>query len=162
MSGNTFGTVFKVTTWGESHGNALGVVVDGTPAGLPLHTSVIQKELDRRRPGQSSSSTSRNEADTVEILSGVFEGRTTGMPISMMVRNKDANSSAYEYLRAVPRPGHADLFYRERYGVRDHRGGGDHPEGKALEEWLQAPLQNIYFPSTASQSLHMSSNWVAL
>ncbi|MGB3907263.1 MAG: chorismate synthase [Methanomethylovorans sp.] len=124
MSGNTFGTVFKVTTWGESHGNALGVVVDGTPAGLPLHTSVIQKELDRRRPGQSSSSTSRNEADTVEILSGVFEGRTTGMPISMMVRNKDANSSAYEYLRAVPRPGHADLFYRERYGVRDHRGGG--------------------------------------
>jgi chorismate synthase len=124
MSGNTFGTVFKVTTWGESHGNALGVVVDGTPAGLLLDASVIQKELDRRRPGQSSASTSRNESDTVEILSGVFEGKTTGMPISMMVRNKDANSSAYDYLRAIPRPGHADLLYRDKYGIRDHRGGG--------------------------------------
>lgn len=124
MSGNTFGTVFKVTTWGESHGNALGTVVDGTPAGLSLEASVIQKELDRRRPGQSSASTSRNESDTVEILSGVFEGKTTGMPISMIVRNKDANSSAYDYLKKIPRPGHADLLYHEKYGIRDHRGGG--------------------------------------
>jgi chorismate synthase len=124
MSGNTFGTVFKVTTWGESHGNALGVVVDGTPAGLSLEASVIQKELDRRRPGQSSASTPRNESDIVEILSGIFEGKTTGMPISMMVRNKDANSNTYEYLRTIPRPGHADLLYQDKYGMRDHRGGG--------------------------------------
>ena len=124
MSGNTFGTVFKVTTWGESHGSALGVVVDGIPAGLALDPSVIQKELDRRRPGQSSAATSRNEPDTVEILSGVFEGKTTGMPVSIMVRNKDANSNAYDYLRTIPRPGHADLLYQEKYGVRDHRGGG--------------------------------------
>jgi chorismate synthase len=100
------------------------VVVDGTPAGLSLDASVVQKELDRRRPGQSSASTSRNEADVVEILSGVFEGKTTGMPIAMMIRNRDANSSAYDYLRNIPRPGHADLLYKEKYGIRDYRGGG--------------------------------------
>lgn len=124
MSGNTFGTIFKITTWGESHGGALGVSVDGIPAGFLLDVDFIQKELNRRRPGQSSATTGRNEPDNIEILSGVFEGKTTGMPIAMIVRNKDANSSAYEYIKNIPRPGHADLFYQHKYGIRDYRGGG--------------------------------------
>lgn len=124
MSGNTFGTLFRITTWGESHGPAVGVVVDGCPAGLPLAIEDIQKELDRRRPGQSTISTQRKEEDKVEILSGIFEGRTTGTPIFMMVWNKDANSSAYDALQNSPRPGHADYVYQVKYGLRDHRGGG--------------------------------------
>ena len=124
MSGNTFGTIFRITTWGESHGRAVGVVVDGCPAGLALAAEDIQKELDRRRPGQSRASTARQEADRVEILSGIFEGKTTGTPISLLVWNKDANSSAYDLLRDKPRPGHADYAYQMKYGMRDHRGGG--------------------------------------
>jgi chorismate synthase len=124
MSGNTFGTIFRITTWGESHGRAVGVVVDGCPSGLALAEEDIQKELDRRRPGQSRASTARQEADRVEILSGIFEGRTTGTPISLLVWNKDANSSAYDLLRGKPRPGHADYAYQMKYGLRDHRGGG--------------------------------------
>lgn len=124
MSGNSFGAVFRVTTWGESHGRGVGVVVDGCPAGLALSEEDVQKELDRRRPGQSSISTQRKEEDRVEILSGLFEGRTTGTPISMLVWNKDAESSAYDALRNRPRPGHADWPYTARYGIRDHRGGG--------------------------------------
>lgn len=124
MSANTFGTVFRITTWGESHGRAVGVVLDGCPAGLALASEDIQKELDRRRPGQSRASTARKEEDKVEILSGIFEGRTTGTPISLLVWNKDANSSAYDLLRDRPRPGHADYTYQMKYGLRDHRGGG--------------------------------------
>jgi chorismate synthase len=124
MAGNSFGTVFRITTWGESHGRGVGVVVDGCPAGLALSEEDVQGELDRRRPGQSSVSTQRKEEDRVEILSGLFEGKTTGTPISMLVRNKDAESSAYDSLRDRPRPGHADFGYAARYGVRDHRGGG--------------------------------------
>ena len=124
MSGNTFGTQFRITTWGESHGPAVGVVVDGCPAGLPLSEADIQVDLDRRRPGQSQVSTSRSEEDMVEILSGIFEGRTMGTPISMIVRNKDARSSAYDDIRNTPRPGHADYTYQAKYGLRDHRGGG--------------------------------------
>ncbi len=124
MSGNTFGTIFRITTWGESHGRAVGVVVDGCPAGLALAAEDIQKELDRRRPGQSRASTQRKEEDRAEILSGIFEGRTTGTPISMLVWNKDADSSAYDLLRDKPRPGHADYAYLMKYGLRDHRGGG--------------------------------------
>ncbi|RNI14518.1 chorismate synthase [Methanohalophilus sp. RSK] len=124
MAGNTFGHSFRITTWGESHGKALGAVVDGTPAGLPLDEADIQKELDRRRPGQSAAATPRKEKDRVEILSGVFEGITTGTPISLIVYNKDANSSSYDKLRNKPRPGHADFGYMEKYGHRDHRGGG--------------------------------------
>jgi len=124
MSGNTFGTLFRLTTWGESHGSAVGVVVDGCPAGLQLCGEDVQKELDRRRPGQSRASSSRQEADRVEMLSGIFEGRTTGTPISMLVWNKDADSSAYDALRDKPRPGHADFTYQMKYGLRDHRGGG--------------------------------------
>ncbi|MDM7911640.1 MAG: chorismate synthase [Methanotrichaceae archaeon] len=124
MSGNTFGTIFRITTWGESHGRAVGVVVDGCPAGLDLEAEDIQKELDRRRPGQSRASTQRKEEDRVEMLSGLFEGKTTGTPISMIVWNRDADSSAYDALRNKPRPGHADYTYQIKYGLRDHRGGG--------------------------------------
>lgn len=124
MSGNTFGTLFRITTWGESHGSAVGVVIDGCPAGIPLDEDDIQKELNRRRPGQSDITTRRKEEDTAEILSGVFSGKTTGAPISILVRNRDVDSSKYEALRNTPRPGHADLTYELKYGIRDWRGGG--------------------------------------
>ncbi len=121
---NTIGRMFRVTTWGESHGPALGAVVDGCPAGLELSEKDVQRELDRRRPGSSRVSTPRKEMDEVEILSGVFEGRTTGTPISMIVWNEDVDSSKYEPLITRPRPGHADLTYRWKYGHVDWRGGG--------------------------------------
>ena len=121
---NAFGRLFRFTTWGESHGPALGVVVDGCPAGLELDESDLQRDLDRRRPGQSRVTTRRKEEDRAEILSGVFEGRTTGHSISLLIRNKDADSSKYEPLRSLFRPGHADFTYAAKWGIRDHRGGG--------------------------------------
>lgn len=124
MAGNTIGILFKVTTWGESHGPAIGAVIDGCPAGIEISAEGIQAELDRRRPGQGLSSTSRSEEDRVEILSGIFEGKTTGTPISLLIRNRDAASSDYEALRNVFRPGHGDFTYFQKYGIRDHRGGG--------------------------------------
>ncbi len=124
MSGSTFGTVFRLTTWGESHGKAVGVVVDGCPAGLPLEEADIQKFLDRRRPGQSPYATARRETDQVQILSGVFEGRTTGTPISLMIANEDQHSKDYSELASCYRPGHADYSYDAKYGFRDYRGGG--------------------------------------
>jgi chorismate synthase len=124
MSDNTFGKIFKVTTWGESHGEAIGVVVDGCPAGLELSEADIQHELDRRKPGVSELTTERKEADEVKILSGVFGGKTLGTPISMLVWNKDVDSSPYEPLKNVARPGQADFAYQMKYGIRDYRGGG--------------------------------------
>ncbi|MCR5598628.1 MAG: chorismate synthase [Lachnospiraceae bacterium] len=124
MAGSTFGKNFRVTTWGESHGPALGAVIDGCPAGLPLTSEDIQNYLDRRKPGTSSLTTSRSESDTVEILSGVYEGVTTGCPISLMIRNTSQHSKDYGNLRTTFRPGHADLCFEEKYGIRDHRGGG--------------------------------------
>lgn len=124
MAGSTFGTIFQITTWGESHGKGIGVVVDGCPAGLPLEEKDIQEFLDRRRPGQSKFTTKRNEADQVEILSGVFEGKTTGTPISMIVWNTDQRSKDYGNIMEVYRPGHADYSFDEKYGFRDYRGGG--------------------------------------
>jgi chorismate synthase len=121
---NTFGKLFTVTTWGESHGAAVGVVIDGCPPRLPLGESDIQGDLDRRRPGQSDIVSPRKEKDTVEILSGVFEGRTTGAPLSMLVRNSDARPGAYDEMREKYRPSHADFTYQAKYGIRDHRGGG--------------------------------------
>jgi chorismate synthase len=121
---NTFGKLFTITTWGESHGAAVGVVIDGCPGNLPLAEADIQPDLDRRKPGQSALVTPRKEPDTVEILSGVFEGRTTGAPISMLVRNKDARPGAYDEMREKFRPSHADFTYLSKYGYRDHRGGG--------------------------------------
>ena len=121
---NTFGQIFRLTTFGESHGEAIGGVVDGMPAGIAIDIDFIQQELNRRRPGQSNITTSRNEADEVEILSGVFEGKTTGAPIGFMVRNTNQHSSDYEQMRNTFRPSHADYTYYYKYGVRDHRGGG--------------------------------------
>ncbi len=122
--GSTFGRSFRLTTFGESHGRAVGAVVEGCPAGLELSEADIQRELDRRKPGQSSVTTPRREEDRVEILSGVFEGRTTGTPIAMVVFNRSFDSSPYERFRHVPRPGHADLSYHLKYGHWDYRGGG--------------------------------------
>ena len=124
MAGSSFGTLFKITTWGESHGAALGVTVDGCPAGVPLSAEDIQAFLDRRKPGQNAFTTKRNESDTVEILSGVFDGITTGTPISMLVKNEDQHSKDYGNLAETYRPGHADFCYDEKYGTRDYRGGG--------------------------------------
>jgi len=124
MSGNTFGTFFKVTTYGESHGKALGCIIDGCPPQLEITTQDIQLELDRRKPGQSDVTTQRKEGDKVEILSGVFEGKTTGTPISLIIYNEDQRSGDYSNLQDTFRPNHADITYHAKYGHRDYRGGG--------------------------------------
>ena len=124
MSGNSFGNSFVVTTFGESHGLALGCVIDGCPPGLDLSKEDIQSELDKRKPGSSKYTTQRKEDDEVEILSGVFEGKTTGTPIGLLIRNKDQKSKDYDDLKDVFRPSHADYVYSKKYGRRDHRGGG--------------------------------------
>lgn len=124
MAGNSFGALFRVTTWGESHGPAVGVVIDGCPAGLDLSIEDVQRDLDRRRPGQSRVTTPRKEEDKVHVLSGVFEGVTTGTPISMLVYNSGFDSTAYEQIKGLYRPGHADFTYEAKYGIRDYRGGG--------------------------------------
>ena len=121
---NSFGNVFTLTTFGESHGEAIGGVIDGMPAGIDIDLDFIQQELDRRRPGQSKLTTSRQEADRVELLSGVFEGKSTGCPIGFVVRNTNQHSQDYENMRHLFRPSHADYTYQEKYGIRDHRGGG--------------------------------------
>lgn len=124
MAGSIYGNIFRISTWGESHGKGVGVVVDGCPAGLSLCEEDIQKYLDRRKPGQSTMTTSRQEDDKVEILSGVFEGKTTGTPISMVVFNKSQRSGDYSEIANCYRPGHADYTFDEKYGFRDYRGGG--------------------------------------
>ncbi len=124
MAGNTFGQVFRITTFGESHGVALGVIVDGCPAGLPISAEEIQHDLDRRKPGQSALTTQRRESDHVQILSGVFEDLTTGTPIAMVVQNEDMRSQDYAATKDLFRPGHADFTYWKKYGRRDYRGGG--------------------------------------
>lgn len=124
MSGNSFGQLFRITTWGESHGKALGVVIDGCPPLLELSAEDIQQELDRRRPGRGKGASPRQETDRVEILSGIFDGKTTGTPISLLVWNEDVDSRPYEELKDVFRPGHGDFTYHAKYGIRDHRGGG--------------------------------------
>jgi chorismate synthase len=124
MSGNTIGTLFCVTSFGESHGPAIGCVVDGCPPGMELSASDIQRDLDRRKPGTSRHVTQRRESDSVEVLSGVFEGRTTGTPIALLIRNEDAKSRDYAHIADTFRPGHADYTYWQKYGIRDYRGGG--------------------------------------
>ena len=124
MSGNSFGKIFTITTYGESHGRALGCIIDGCPPGMPLDESDIQADLERRRPGKSRHTTRRNEPDQVEILSGVFEGQTTGTPIGMLIENKDRRSKDYSDIKDKFRPGHADYTYQQKYGIRDYRGGG--------------------------------------
>ncbi len=124
MAGNSFGEIFRFTSWGESHGPAIGCVLDGVPPRLPLAEADIQHWLDRREPGQSRFTTQRRESDRVQILSGVFEGRTTGTPIQLLIANEDARSKDYDAIRDSFRPGHADYTYWKKYGIRDHRGGG--------------------------------------
>ncbi|MFP6892167.1 MAG: chorismate synthase, partial [Opitutales bacterium] len=122
--GNYFGTLFRISTWGESHGGGIGVVVDGCPPGLPLKAADIQVDLERRRPGQSKITTPRKESDQVEILSGVFEDVTLGTPIAMLVRNEDARPQAYDEMKEKFRPSHADFTYQQKFGIRNHEGGG--------------------------------------
>jgi chorismate synthase len=122
--GNSIGTIFKLTTFGESHGTSIGGIIDGCPAKLELDFDVIQKQLDRRKPGQSKITTQRKESDTVEFLSGIFEGKTTGTPIGFIIKNKDAKSNDYFYVKDTFRPSHADFTYQQKYGIRDYRGGG--------------------------------------
>lgn len=124
MSGNTFGKLFSITSFGESHGPAIGCIVDGCPPGMSLTAEEIQLELDRRKPGTSRHVTQRRESDTVEILSGIFEGKTTGTPIALLIRNEDQRSKDYSKIKDVFRPGHADYVYWQKYGIRDYRGGG--------------------------------------
>jgi len=124
MAGNTFGQLFKITTFGESHGPAIGVIIDGCPAQLPIDLDFIQSELDKRKPGQSRITTQRKESDTVQVLSGIFEGKSTGTPISLLIPNEDHRSKDYEHNKDVYRPSHADYTYDVKYGFRDHRGGG--------------------------------------
>ncbi len=124
MAGNSFGKAFKITTYGESHGVAIGVIIDGCPAGLTVDIDFIQAELDKRRPGQSKITTQRKESDTVQILSGIFEGKSTGTPISLLIPNEDQRSKDYSHNQDVYRPSHADYTYDVKYGIRDHRGGG--------------------------------------
>lgn len=124
MPGNTFGKLFRITTFGESHGKAVGVVIDGCPPKIPLDEQIVQTMLDQRRPGRSIASTTRKEQDQAEILSGIFENRTTGTPITILVQNKDADSSSYQGIADLFRPGHGDFTYQAKYGIRDFRGGG--------------------------------------
>ncbi len=124
MAGNTFGTAFRVTTWGESHGTAVGATIDGCPPGLKITTQELQKEMDRRRPGTGGAASPRNEPDKVEILSGIYNDTSTGTPITLIIHNKDAHSKSYDHLAQIFRPGHGDITYLKKYGIRDHRGGG--------------------------------------
>lgn len=145
MTGNTFGKLFKVTTFGESHGKALGCVVDGCPARVPLSESDIQPFLDKRRPGQSPYTTQRRETDTVEILSGVFEGLTTGAPIALLIHNQDQRSSDYGAIKALFRPGHADVTYHHKYGGhRDYRGGGRSSARETVARVAAGAIARLY------------------
>lgn len=157
MSQSTFGKKFTVTTWGESHGKALGAVVDGVPAGLFLTEADIQVYLDRRKPGQSRYTTSRSEGDQVEILSGVFEGRTTGTPISLIVYNKDQRSQDYGNIAQTYRPGHADFGFDSKYGFRDYRGGGRSSGRETIGRVEPVPLQLRFLKSLALPCRHIQA-----
>ncbi len=144
MSGNTFGKLFAVTTFGESHGPAMGCVVDGCPPGLMLDASDIQPFLDKRKPGQSKYTTQRREEDCVQILSGVFEGKTTGAPIALLIQNTDQRSSDYEDIKDVFRPGHADFTYHHKYGHRDYRGGGRSSARETVARVAAGAIARLY------------------
>ena len=149
MAGSSYGNIFQITTWGESHGAALGVVVDGCPAGLPLTAEDIQIYLNRRKPGQTRISTPRNEADQVEILSGVFEDRTTGTPISMMVRNTSQHSSDYSEIANYYRPGHADYTFDAKYGFATTGAAGVLPAERQPDVLPQAQLPPDFLQNSA-------------
>lgn len=149
MSGNTFGKLFTVTTFGESHGKALGCIVDGCPPGLPLTAEAIQPFLDKRKPGQSKYTTQRRESDTVDILSGVFEGITTGTPIALLIHNDDQRSSDYEEIKDLFRPGHADFTYFHKYSHRDYRGGGRSSARETVARVAAGAIARLYLQQTA-------------
>ena len=139
---NIYGTLFKISTFGESHGPAIGVVIDGCPAGLAIDESFIQSELDRRKPGQSKITTQRKEDDTFKILSGVFEGKSTGTPIAIVIENQDQRSKDYSHIAETFRPSHADYTYEAKYGNRDYRGGEEVRHAKPQHVWQQEPSRN--------------------
>lgn len=141
---NTFGNIFRLTSFGESHGEAVGGVIDGCPAGIELDLEFIQSELDRRRPGQSRITTPRVEPDKIEILSGVFEGKTTGAPIGFMIKNQNQQSSDYNNLKDVFRPSHADFTYQKKYGIRDHRGGGRTSARETIARVVAGAVAKLY------------------
>lgn len=144
MSGNSFGKLFTVSTFGESHGKALGCVVDGCPPGLQLNEALIQAFLDKRKPGQSKYTTQRRESDAVSILSGVFEGQTTGTPIALLIQNEDQRSSDYDDIKELFRPGHADFTYHHKYGIRDYRGGGRSSARETVARVAAGAIARLY------------------
>ncbi|HOV71623.1 MAG TPA: chorismate synthase, partial [Dysgonamonadaceae bacterium] len=141
---NTFGNIFRLTSFGESHGEAVGGVIDGCPPGIEMDIEFIQSELDRRRPGQSRITTPRKESDTVIFLSGIFEGKTTGAPIGFMVKNENFHSSDYENLKDVFRPSHADYTYQQKYGIRDYRGGGRSSARETVSRVVAGAVAKLY------------------
>ena len=162
MAGNAFGSIFKLTTFGESHGTAIGGVIDGCPAGISLDFDAIQHEMDRRKPGQSKIVTQRKEPDTVKFLSGVFEGITTGTPIGFVIENANQKSNDYSHIKDVYRPSHADYTYTEKYGQRDYRGGGRSSAretacrvvaGAIAKQFLQTIEINAYTSSVGEMHL---------
>ena len=144
---NSFGEIFRITTFGESHGEALGVVIDGCPPNILFDFDFVQSELNRRKPGQSNISTRRNEDETFEVLSGLFEGKTTGTPLTLMVRNNNQKSEDYNKLKDVFRPGHADYTYQQKYGIRDHRGGGRQSARETVARVLAGAVAKMYLKS---------------
>lgn len=152
MAGNSFGQAFKISTFGESHGKAIGVIIDGCPAGLVIDEEWIQRELDRRRPGQSKIVTQRKESDTVQVLSGIFEGKATGTPIAMVIFNADARSKDYSHIADKFRPSHADYTYTAKYGIRDYRGGG---RSSARETAARVAAGAIAKQFLKSQNIHI-------
>jgi chorismate synthase len=153
MAGNSIGQLFRVTTFGESHGLALGAIIDGMPPGLPLSEADIQPDLDRRRPGQSPYTTQRNELDQVEILSGIFEGCTTGTPIGLLIKNRDQCSQDYTALKNCFRPGHADYTYQKKYGIRDYRGGGRASARETVMRVAAGAIAKKYLQQTLAISI---------
>ncbi len=153
MAGSTLGTLFRVTTFGESHGAMIGACIDGCPSGLPLDLEFIQSQLDRRRPGQSKITTQRNETDHVQIISGVFEGKTTGAPICALIRNQDQRPADYSHLRDHFRPSHADFTYQEKYGIRDYRGGGRSSARETAARVVAGAIAQILLKNTVGISI---------
>ena len=162
MAGSTFGNIFKITTWGESHGKGVGVVVDGCPAGLSLCEEDIQKFLNRRKPGQSKFTTPRKEDDSVEILSGVFEGKTTGTPISLVVYNKNQQSKDYSEIASYYRPGHADYTFDMKYGFRDYRGGGRSSGRETIGRVAAGAIAMIFLDELGISERSQSKFWISL
>ncbi|MEA3546053.1 MAG: chorismate synthase [Thermodesulfobacteriota bacterium] len=159
MAGNTFGQVFRVTTWGESHGTAVGATIDGCPPGLLLTQEMIQKDMERRRPGTGGAASPRKEPDQVEILSGIYENKTTGTPLTLVIYNKDAHSKSYDTLKNIFRPGHGDITYLRKYGIRDHRGGG---RASARETAARVAVGAVARQLLASRNIQVQAYTIAL